>query len=208
MSGQEKLILHSYRRCPFAMRVRMVLHEKGLDFETLEENLRNFSEELKKMHPEAKVPVLIHGDKVLYESAIITEYLDETFPTPALMPENSWLRFQVRLWTYWCNQHFKAHVDHYKYGESRSQSQDVLMAPERLTQDLSKLEQNLQHHPWLIGDEITLADFHVFPFVRQLKRATPYFEVLDQHPHTLAWLEKICARPSFEKTMKKKKAVS
>ena len=44
----EALTLHSYRRCPFAMRVRMTLHEKSLPFEVIEENLKDKSEQLKR----------------------------------------------------------------------------------------------------------------------------------------------------------------
>lgn len=197
----DTLKLHSYRRCPFAMRVRMVLHEKNLDFETIEEDLKNFSLELQKHHPEAKVPVLIHNDLVLYESAVITEYLDETFPTPALCPQNSHGKAHMRLWTLWCNQHFKPHVDHYKYGTHRSSKLDVEMAPQNLQADLQKMEKQLIQTPFLLGEHFSLADIHVFPFYRQLTKATPYFEPLDQFPACKKWLDSIIRRPAFEKTM-------
>ena len=74
------ITLYSFRRCPFAIRVRMVLHEKEIPFKVIEEELKNLSPELLKLHPEGRVPVLVHGDLVIYESAIITEYLDDCFP--------------------------------------------------------------------------------------------------------------------------------
>jgi glutathione S-transferase len=203
---ENKLVLHSYRRCPFAMRVRMVLHEKGIAFETLEENLKDMSPALQARHPEAKVPVLVHGqDRVVYESAVITQYLEEMFPTPALMPQDAYGKAQVRLWTHWCNHTFKHHVDHYKYGTHRTSQENADAAPERLQQDLAKLEQTLQSQTFLMGDHLTLADIHVFPFLRQLSKATPFFEALDDHPCTMAWLKKLLERPSFVQTMEKKK---
>lgn len=183
------------------MRVRMTLHEKGIEFETIEENLKDFSQELRKHHPEAKVPVLLHGDHVIYESAVITEYIEDCFPTPSLMPSDPFLRAQLRLWTYWCNHHFKPHVDHYKYAEHRSSPEDVHKAPERLQKDLQKLENVLTQSPFLLGESLTLADIHVFPFLRQLTKATPYFTPLDDFEACQNWLESIIKRPAFEKTM-------
>ncbi|MEZ4704728.1 MAG: glutathione S-transferase family protein [Bdellovibrionota bacterium] len=204
MAQHSPIVLHSYRRCPFAMRVRMTLHEKDVPFQTIEEDLKNFSQDLKKHHPEAKVPVLLHEHHVLYESAIITEYLEDTFPRPSLTPEDPWGKAQTRLWTHWCNHIFKPHVDQYKYGESRSRPEQVLAAPQELCKDLEKLEHRLSDHDWLVGESFSLADIHVFPFFRQLVKATPRFSGLEKAPKSLEWLERICGRPSFQKTIEKK----
>ncbi|MCB0307808.1 MAG: glutathione S-transferase family protein [Bdellovibrionales bacterium] len=198
-----ELKLYSYRRCPFAIRVRMTLHEKGIPFVTIEEDLKNLSPELRKLHPEAKVPLLVHGDCVVYESAIITEYLEDWFPSPALMPFTAHDRAKVRLWTHWCNQHFKPHIDHFKYGTSRSTPDLVEQAPKHLNADLTKLESRLEHHTWLVGEHFGLADIHVFPFYRQLSITTPPLTTIDDFPKTKAWFEQICLRNAFEKTMHK-----
>ena len=149
--SSEGIKIYSYRRCPFAMRVRLTLHEKGLKFETVEEDLKNFSEDIRRHHPEAKVPVLLHGGAVLYESAVITEYLDETFPQPSLMPKDPKARAAIRLWTYWCNHHFKHHIDAFKYGESRCTPEQVKAAPVQLSEDLKKLEAALAANTWIMG---------------------------------------------------------
>src|SRR4051794_35219908 len=109
------LILYSFRRCPFAIRVRMVLEEKNIEYQKLEENLSKLSPELLALHPEGRVPLLVHERdgrrQVIFQSSIITEYLDETFPgsplLAPLMPSDPMDRAQVRLWTYWCDQIFK-----------------------------------------------------------------------------------------------------
>ena len=124
----------------------MTLHEKGISFHTQEENLKDMSQNLRKLHPEAKVPVLIHGETALYESAVITEYIDDIFPDPPLMPTDPKQRAQVRLWTYWCNHIFKPHLDAFKYGESRSSKKDVAASVARLSEDLKKLEKQLQRN--------------------------------------------------------------
>ena len=203
MNLKENITVYSYRRCPFAMRVRMTLHEKGIHFETKEEKWGAFSEDLIKKHPQAKVPVLVHNDLVLYESAVITEYLEDTFTQVSLRPKEANKIAQMRLWTYWCNHIFKPHVDHYKYGVSRSSEENVQKAPENLKQDLLKLETVLQQQQYLLGNALSLADIHIFPFVRQLNKVTPRLEYLDKSPKCLAWLESLLNRPAFIKTMEK-----
>lgn len=197
------ITLYSFHRCPFAIRVRMVLHEKGLPFEIKEEDLKNFSPELRSLHPEAKVPVLVHKGEVIYESAVITEYLNEAFPVPSLMPESPSGRAQVRLWTYWCNSLFKPDLDRFKYGTSRFKPEDCEGVSERIQKHLEKLEGRLSKFPYLVGDSLTLADIHVFPFLRQLARMEPTPTILSTIPQSLKWLELITSRPAFEKTMKK-----
>ncbi|MFM8313463.1 MAG: glutathione S-transferase family protein, partial [Deltaproteobacteria bacterium] len=52
------------------------------------------------LHPEVKVPLLVHGARVIYESAIITEYINDLIPeTNPLMPKTPGERSEVRLWT-------------------------------------------------------------------------------------------------------------
>ncbi|MBL4818447.1 MAG: glutathione S-transferase family protein [Deltaproteobacteria bacterium] len=202
---EDKLKLHSYRRCPFAMRVRMVLHEKSLSFETVEESLKNKSVELRQLHPEGKVPLLIHsfpeGDRVVYESSVITEYLDEAFPNPPLMPPLATDRAECRLWTHWCDTRFKVDIDRLKYGTSRSTAEECQGADERLRGHLSKLETSLSRSEFLVGNSLTLADIHVFPFYRQLARINPAPAFLKSYPGALSWAERMAARPSFIQTM-------
>ena len=200
-NGSLKIKLYSYRRCPFAMRVRMTLHEKNIEFETQEEDLSNFSDELREAHPEARVPVLVHGEKIIYESAIITEYLDEAFPKISLMPSSPGLRAEVRLWTYWCNYIFKSEVDRFKYGMARFPAEECEGSEARLKNHLDKINNTLGE--FLVDGRLTLADIHVFPFLRQLDRMSPRPGFLGDYPSAMQWLKRLVDRPSFKATMKK-----
>ena len=80
------------------MRTRMVLHEKGIDFEVHEVDLSNKSEEFLSVSPYGKVPVLSVNGTSLYESNIVNEYLDEVYGSPRLMPEDPEERASVRSW--------------------------------------------------------------------------------------------------------------
>lgn len=202
-SLRRRITLHSYRRCPFAIRVRMTLHEKNIPFETIEEDLKNFSPELKEKHPEAKVPVLIDGNLVLYESSIITEYLDEAYPGPQLVPTDAKQKATMRIWTYWCNQIFKPNLDKVKYGPVKLKAAELKKADEDLRSNLEKLEKQLSQRPWILGSNFSLADIHLFPFYRQITRMSPAFPGLENYPALRKWLEKITSRPSFKKTMVK-----
>jgi len=198
-----EIVLYSYRRCPFAIRVRMVLNEKNLAFKKIEEDLKNFSADLLKLHPEAKVPVLVDRGFAIYESAVITEYLDEQYPEIPLMPKNNQDRTRVRQWTYWSNHIAKPDIQRFKFEGSNLSEKDLAIVQERLKGHYQQIENQLDHGPWLVADEFSLADIHVFPFFRQLSTCNPPPAHLDQFPKTQDWLERIISRPAFAKTMEK-----
>lgn len=179
----------------------MTLHEKGIPFDVKEEDLKNFSPELRAKHPEVKVPVLVHGAVVLYESAIITQYIEDAFPQNPLMPKNAAQRAEIRLWTYWCNQIFKLDLDRLKYGVSRFSEAECDGVKARVAGHLAKLEKRLSQFEWLVGNEFSLGDIHLFPFCRQLFGVKPTPVFLSSHPAVLAWVDKISNRESFKKTM-------
>ena len=90
----DQLQLYSYWRSSAAYRVRIGLNLKGLAYETLPVHLvrdggEQHAEEYRVLNPQELVPVLKHGDRVLRQSVAILEYLDETWPEPALLPVTS-----------------------------------------------------------------------------------------------------------------------
>jgi glutathione S-transferase len=85
-----------------AQKVRVVLAEKGLDWESRHMNLRlgeTLTPEYLKLNPGGVVPTLLHDGRVVIESTVICEYLDDAFPTPALRPTDAFERANMRLWT-------------------------------------------------------------------------------------------------------------
>lgn len=85
---------------PFGVRVRIALREKGLQFNSVEEDLDNKSPLLVQMNPVYKqVPVLIHNGKPISESTIIVQYIDEVWRDKApLLPSDPYYRSQARFW--------------------------------------------------------------------------------------------------------------
>ncbi len=76
----------------------MVLHEKGLGFETCEVDLENKSEEFLSVSPTGKVPVVVVDGESLYESNVINQYLEEVSGEPRLLPEDPKQRARARIW--------------------------------------------------------------------------------------------------------------
>lgn len=185
------LVLHSYRRCPFAIRVRMTLEEKGLPYSVVEESLRAPSSDLLRVNPSGKVPVLLVDGVAMPESAVITAFLEEKFPS--LGSPGSW--------TSWCDDVFKPDLDlfKYKWKELSGDEQAALLL--RLRGHLGKLESALASG-FLGGSSFSMADIHVFPFYRQLTKCEGFAERFS-FPRANDWLERISARPSFQRVMRK-----
>ncbi|KAH7564729.1 hypothetical protein JRO89_XS09G0014900 [Xanthoceras sorbifolium] len=97
-----KVVLLNWRASQFAMRVRIALAEKGIKYESKDEQnlLINKSHELLEANPiHKKVPVLIHEGKPICESLIIVEYIDEVWHDKSpLLPSDPYQRSQARFW--------------------------------------------------------------------------------------------------------------
>lgn len=98
--SKEKVVLLDCWVSPFCMRVKIALLEKGVEYENREEDLfGGKSELLLKSNPVyGKVPVLLHNAKAICESTIIVGYVDETWPSPPLLPPCAYGKAQARFW--------------------------------------------------------------------------------------------------------------
>ncbi len=95
------LLLYDHPSSPCARRVRISLLEKGLHWETQLIDLSRLEQrrpEYLRLNPNGFVPTLAHGERVIYESNVITEYLDDVFPEPPLYPSDPWQLVQVKTW--------------------------------------------------------------------------------------------------------------
>jgi len=97
----DDLVLYDTPGSPCARRVRIVLLEKGLAWTTRLLDLTKLEQKSPAylaLNPNGVVPTLLHGARVLYESNVITEYLDDVFPAPRLYPADPWERARARMW--------------------------------------------------------------------------------------------------------------
>src|SRR3990172_5249130 len=84
--------LYSGTTCPFSQRSRIVLYEKGMDFQIIDVDMYNKPEDIAVMNPYNRLPVLVERDLILYEANIINEHIDERFPHPQLIPAHPVIR--------------------------------------------------------------------------------------------------------------------
>jgi glutathione S-transferase len=190
--------LYNTQRCPYARRTRIVLHEKGIDFETYEVDLANKSEEFLAASPTGKVPVVVVDGDSLYESNVVNQYLDEVTDEPRLMPEDPRRRAHARIWMAFADTDFFPAVFVTSVGRERGYSEgQISEASERLKTVLRKLEERLKGRDYL-ADEFSLADIaHAGNFVR-LRELGKRGEVsLDDHPNVAAWMDRIEDRESY-----------
>jgi glutathione S-transferase len=95
------LILYHHGSSVCAAKVRLALAEKSLEWEGRYVDIlkgEQFTPEFRKLNPKSLVPVLVDGDRLIRESTIINEYLEDRFPTPALFPADPYLKTKAREW--------------------------------------------------------------------------------------------------------------
>lgn len=96
------LDLYHFMNSVCSQKARMTLFEKELEWQSHEVNLftsEQYDPQYLKINPKGYVPTLIHDGKTIRESTLICEYLDESFPSPPLMPQEPSGRADVRLWS-------------------------------------------------------------------------------------------------------------
>src|SRR5262245_42596353 len=101
------LKLYNFDRSPFGWKVRIVLAEKNVPYESIVPENKNEDPAFAKMNPFRLTPVLQFDDgRTLYESTIINEYLEEAYPSPAMLPKDPFERARVRMIEDTTDQHF------------------------------------------------------------------------------------------------------
>lgn len=188
--------------CPFAQRTRMVLLEKGIDFSLTEIDLDAKPAWFLEISPYAKVPVIRHGDAVLWESAVINEYLEEVFPEPALLPRDPVRRAQARVWIDFANTRMVPHV--YKI-MLRQDNEGQDLHRRRLTETVLAMEQGLRDlsaGPYWLGEQPCLVDFTFLPHVQRFVALEHYrgFKIPATCDRLLSWRAAMFTRPSVQAT--------
>ena len=102
--------LYHFPLSPFCRKVRLTLAEKKLEVELVEERYWDPSPDFLRRNPAGKVPILKIDARIMSESQAICEYLEETYPTPSLMPSDPDTRYEVRRICAWFDDKFHAEV--------------------------------------------------------------------------------------------------
>ncbi|WP_404784334.1 glutathione S-transferase family protein [Altericista sp. CCNU0014] len=162
--------IYSATLCPFAHRSRLTLLEKGVPFKLIEIDLQNKPANFLEISPYGKVPVLKHGDRCVWESAIVNEYLNDVFPEPPLLPQDPIQRAQARIWINFADTRLFAATGQLLYGRD-SQPRTAIL--KELTEHLRFMEyEGLRkisaRGPYWLGAELSLVDLTFYPWFEQL----------------------------------------
>lgn len=192
--------LYDYPDCPFCQKVRVVLAEKDLEYERLHVDLHKGeqrSPEFLKLNPYGKVPVLIDEDVVVYDSTIINEYLDEEYPNPPMMPEDSAGRARVRLLEDFADNSFTPPASmimaELHKPEGGRDSERVRKYQGEILRVLGRLEAALDGKEFLVGD-FSLADVGFAPHVLVLGQLG--IELDPRLQNVAGWIARLRERPS------------
>ncbi|MGI9417498.1 MAG: glutathione S-transferase family protein [Geminicoccaceae bacterium] len=196
-------LLH-FPLCPYSRKVRLALAEKELDVtaEAIEPWL--YREDLKTGNPAAEVPVLEDRSRIICDSGVIVEYLEETQRGRPLLGKDAGQRAEIRRLMAWFDKKFVADVTNLIWYEKLIKRLRDKDTPDSaaVRRGLANIHEHLdyigylfdQNH-WLGGDGLTLADL----------TAAAQLSVLDymgdvpweKHPGAKLWYAKIKSRPSF-----------
>jgi len=189
-SKKPMMTLYSGTDCPFSHRCRIVLHEKGMDFQIIDVDEQNKPEDLAIMNPYNEVPVLIERDLILYNANIINEYVDERFPHPQLMPADPVMRGRARLFLYRFEEELYSQVDAVENG-----GKNVDKARAQIRDSLTQIAPVFVKQKYMIGDEFSMLDVAIAPLLWRLD----YYGVQLPKPAAplLKYAERIFSRQGF-----------
>jgi glutathione S-transferase len=180
------ITLYDADRCPYCARVRIVLAEKGIEYETVEIDLDDRPSWIYEKNPLGRVPVLEEDAFVLPESVVIDEYLEERYPEPPLWPDDPAERAFGRLLVFRFDQLSKPYYALRRGDEG---------ARERVDAELAKLDAILQAQPFLSGRAYGLADIAYVPWI--LRGRDRMGIELDRFAALNDWLGRLAERPAI-----------
>jgi RNA polymerase-associated protein len=187
------MVLYSGTTCPFSQRCRLVLFEKGMDFEIRDVDLFNKPEDISVMNPYGQVPILVERDLILYESNIINEYIDERFPHPQLMPADPLracapVAVQLRKGTV----RARAHAGKRKVQGCREEPRK---GPPEIRDRLTQLAPLFLKNKYMLGDEFSMLDVAIAPLLWRLDHYG--IELSKTAAPLMKYAERIFSRPAY-----------
>mgnify|MGYP002631577338 FL=1 len=187
------LTLVSFDLCPYVQRAAIALAEKSVPFERRTVDLTNRPEWFEALSPLGKVPLLLVDDEVLFESAVIVEYIEDTQVLP-LHPDDPLARARHRAWM-----EFGSSILADIWAIETTPERETFEAKCRLLRvKFGRLEDELDDGPYFAGARFTLVDAVFAPVFR-------YFDVFDRIadlgvftglPKVQAWRRALSSRPS------------
>ena len=189
------MVLYSGTTCPFSQRCRLVLFEKGMEFEVRDVDLFNKPEDISTMNPDGQVPILVDRELMLYESNIINEYIDERFPHPQLMPADPLMRARARLMLFNFEKELFVHVHVLESERAKANDKSHDKARAEIRDRLTTLAPLFLKNKYMLGDEFSMLDVAVAPLLWRLDHYG--IELSKTAAPLMKYAERIFSRPAY-----------
>ena len=190
--------LVSFKLCPFVQRSVIVMLEKGVPFDITYIELSNPPQWFREISPLGKVPLLKVDDTVLFESAVIMEYLDEVNP-PSMHPADPLRKAHNRAWIEFISGLFMCQ---YNLAMSAQDRAAFDAQCNELRGKLRQLEQQVAG-PLFNGAAMSLADASIAPFFMRMKLLESWYplNLMKDLPKVAEWSHQLTARPSVQQSV-------
>ncbi len=194
------LVLISHHLCPYVQRSLITLAEKRIPHQRRYVDLGNKPQWFRELSPLGKVPVLqVNGEAVVFESAVICEFLDEVTPD-SLHPSNPLAKARHRAWIEFGSQLLNDIARLYNASSEATFNDCVDVIHGKLL----RLEPEIQG-PLFAGDRFSLIDAAYGPIFRYFDTLDPYlpFDVFQDSPAVWAWRVELARRPTVQDAVTK-----
>jgi glutathione S-transferase len=189
---------------PYARKVRIVMAEKKLDYQFVQEDVWAASSTIQDSNPLGKVPCLVmEGGEALFDSRVIVEYLDTLSPVGKLIPTMGREKAEVKTWEALadglCDAAILARLEATWAGRSDAQRSQVWIDRQmgKIHASLKAMSQGLGDRSFCSGTHFSLADVAVGCALGYLDFRFPHIDWRAAHPSLVRLSDKLAARPSF-----------
>ena len=189
--SKPKLI--SFKLCPYVQRSVILLKEKGVDYDIEYIDVYDPPEWFLALSPTGKVPILQVEGTVLFESAVISEYIDEVY-APALHPSSSIKKAQNRAWMEFTSLMYMSTYNLMMAMDKEAADKVV----EEFNKSLAGLDKAMENTPWFNGADFSMVDISAAPlFVRiAFYKNHCDLDLLTAFPNLVKWSDGLLARQS------------
>lgn len=213
MSQRSPLIFYANRNCPYAQRSWITLRELQVDFvyQDIELGKNNKTDWFRQLNPNGTVPVIQHGETVVYESLIVNEYLHEVFgEQKKLLPSDAGERAYARILISRCDAKFVkfsyTYLSHQQDEVNDENKHKEKQLQQQLEAELYFLDNAIGKFKgfYFLRDGFSLVDITYIPFFERMLVALPTWKNFDIRsldlPHLNRWLNAIEERDSYRDT--------
>ena len=192
---------------PFVRKVRVVLAEKKIECGFEIDSPWTPDSKVPNINPLGKIPILVFDDEtVLFDSRVISEYLDHTAPNNKLMPSPNRERTEVKRWEALADGIGDAAALIFlerKRPEAKQDQEWIERQEGKIIRGLEYMAKQLGEDPWCVGTHFTLADICVGCALGYLAFRFPEIDWQSKHPNLGRLYGKLMQRPAFVETVPK-----